>query len=450
MNKNSNSNNDLDENDWTLIRESQNNIILFGSVGSGKTTLCNKLTSKDFITANSGFSCTRELQYATSLMYDNVIIDFPGLNASIDIVKHLKIQRETLRQIPFRMICFVIEWTARYDNLVKSISQMMHIFKNHKENVVVIITKTENAKITETSDVEHVLKNKYKINNIIFTGNKDRPEDILNKIEKYKEKMQNQAEAIVCTKDFYQTVETEFDPKVIDIREKYVKEFLNVLSNCNKEFDNSQDSELKRSIYFFLYKDYKDRLIKNYGEEVRPLFEDQEEYIAELIMFTNSIYDDINKFRMKAQKSLEIQSVNYQGELNRYKKCEKCGLIWFRVFGCNSIKCGKRSISKDRLFGVFSSFKIAIDNFCQLLITPFSTKTEENQQFNDQEIYGLTKEEEELNKSLKTKIKYEGCGNKMDWFKMEDVTPWVLEQLKIIENTDMYNQVHEVGEKFSK
>ncbi len=44
-----------------LIKLSERNVILFGSVGVGKTTLLNKISGKDFPTENSGFSCTLPL-----------------------------------------------------------------------------------------------------------------------------------------------------------------------------------------------------------------------------------------------------------------------------------------------------------------------------------------------------------------------------------------------------
>ena len=46
------------------IKNSSNNIILFGSVGAGKTTLINKLCNVDLLTKEDGFSCTRDVQYS--------------------------------------------------------------------------------------------------------------------------------------------------------------------------------------------------------------------------------------------------------------------------------------------------------------------------------------------------------------------------------------------------
>lgn len=46
---------------------------------------------------------------------------------------------------------------------------------------------------------------------------------------------------------------------------------------------------------------------------------------------------------------MKTESVNFNGENdNRYKRCPNCGRIWFKIKGCNSMKCGNRT--KKRYF----------------------------------------------------------------------------------------------------
>lgn len=103
-------------NNWWRIKHSNSNIILFGEVGCGKTTIINKLCDVDLLTKEGGFSCTRDAQFA-STSDGSLIIDFPGLNAAEEVVRHLKIQKSTLSVIPVRIIAFC------FINIIKTFFQ---------------------------------------------------------------------------------------------------------------------------------------------------------------------------------------------------------------------------------------------------------------------------------------------------------------------------------------
>ena len=97
------------------IKKSSNNIILFGSVGSGKTTIINKLCKCNFKTNNDSFICTKDVEYSKT-HDESLIIDFPGLNSSDDRVMILRKQISNLSLIPAKMICLVIKFRTRYDD----------------------------------------------------------------------------------------------------------------------------------------------------------------------------------------------------------------------------------------------------------------------------------------------------------------------------------------------
>jgi len=174
------------------VKNSSNNIILFGSVGNGKTTLINKLCNCNLITKNDEFSCTRDVQYCRT-PDGSLIIDFPGLNAPEDIVKHLKIQKSTLSVIPARMICLVTKLTPRYDDIIKALLQMVRIFVENRNNLAIIITFCEDITITQEAEISKVIKQKIKIKTekIIFTSNKMSSENLLGRINRIKSGMNN-------------------------------------------------------------------------------------------------------------------------------------------------------------------------------------------------------------------------------------------------------------------
>ena len=80
------------------IKKCQNNIVLFGSVGNGKTSLLNKMCGLNKEIRHDGYSCTRKVDYGFSLKYDMIIIDFPGLNSVQDIMGHLNCKKQLYQQ----------------------------------------------------------------------------------------------------------------------------------------------------------------------------------------------------------------------------------------------------------------------------------------------------------------------------------------------------------------
>ena len=68
-----------DMNNLELIQQSENNVIMFGLIGHGITTLLNKACGTNFETAESSFSYSRDLQFSFSIRGDMAIIDFPWI-----------------------------------------------------------------------------------------------------------------------------------------------------------------------------------------------------------------------------------------------------------------------------------------------------------------------------------------------------------------------------------
>ena len=189
-------------------KKSENNVVLFGSVGNGKTYLLNKLCGEDYETADEGYSCTRTVQYAFSLKYDMIVIDFPGLNAVQDIMTHLRTQKTALSSIPVRIICFVIKYCPRNDDFEVELGQMLQIFDKYLKNIVIIISKSEeiikNTKRKE--EIKFLFSNKFNIDNVLFTTKKSNGYDLCESLNKFKVKMENIKQILVKTRDLTKTV----------------------------------------------------------------------------------------------------------------------------------------------------------------------------------------------------------------------------------------------------
>ena len=444
-----------------ILKKSINNIILFGTVGAGKTSLINKICNKDFKTLEFGDSCTRDIQYGFSLIYNMVIIDFPGLKSSENKINHLMVQKSAIQNIQVKMICFVIK-IDREGPMEKEINEMIDIFPEYKNNITIIITQTDtkpnfNEKIM--GKIEKKISKSFGIKNVIFTNNKTNAYVICEQLNKIQNNMENIKYVLIKTNSLVNLINTKnkvFQPEVEKRRNIYEKKFNDILLDHQNEIKKANDGDLKLAIYF-CFKSVKKSLLTEYGNTLEALINSEEttqdddeeenedmenddrelEEVSTAIMnFDSMIYNKFEEFRKNVEKDIEIKINNYNGEYNKFKKCPHCGEIWFKIIGCDNMVCGNRTKIFDKFCGRFKKYEVTYD----IVKRKFEIKSSDIEDSNrgaDNSFTGLTKEEKDQNaKRLlegKAEIKPKGCGNQLNWKEMEDCTEKVLAQLK--ENT---------------
>ena len=446
-------------NELEEIKKNENNIILFGSVGNGKTFLLNKACGENFLVNDRGYSCTKQVQHAFSIKYNMSFIDFPGLNATQDIVGHLKTQKIALSAIYVRMICFIIKYSPRNDDFERELGQMLFIFDKYLQNILIIITKSENIDMKRKEEIKFLFQNKFKINNVLFTSINTSPEELCESLYNIKETMQNIKEIIIKTRDLAKNLPSLYDPHMAKEREEYEDKFLEAIDIFTKEFNKTKSHDLKRALYFAL-KDYKRSLLEEYANELRlkqinNLEMDIDILVAEVLMFDNKIFNEFDDFRKKVENEIEVKLNNYNGEYNKFKKCPHCGQIWFKIKGCNSVICGRRSTIEDKIIGRYKNYEVIYEDK-QIIINweDLGEKLDKKKNYSDHEFNGLTKEEENENiiregKGM-IKIKPVGCGRNLKWDEMEDCSEEVINKLKEIAVDDYFSGFLEISKKYGK
>ena len=151
------------------------------------------------------------------------------------------------------------------------------------------------------------------------------------------------------------------------------------------------------------------------------------------MQFDGAIRNKFEDFRKNIEKILEVKISNYNNEFNKFKKCNHCGQIWFKIIGCDNMTCGQRTTIQDKIQGKWKNYTVSYDMETRKF-TINSTIHEEKKAEGDKGIKGLTEEEKALNPKRKLEGKAEikpiGCGNQLNWKEMEDCTESVLEFLK--------------------
>ena len=290
------------------IKNSSNNIIFFGSVGSGKTTCINRICKCNLKTQMNGFSCTEKVQYYRG-PDASFYIDFPGLNSVENTVKYLKIQKNTLSSIPVRMICLVIKLETRYDIILMGLCKMIKIFSENRANIVIIITFCENITINQETEISTIIKIKMKIktSNIIFTSNKMSSETLLEKLNSIKSKMENIEKIKINDRYLLNTVGNDGDIFLIEDRDNFLEEFRKSLEKFKKELNKTSDNSLKISLYYSFF-NFKEKLIERFFELIINRVTDIDTAIVEIITFNNEIFNDFYSFFLQVQSSIKAET----------------------------------------------------------------------------------------------------------------------------------------------
>ena len=395
---------------------------------------------------------------------NNIIIDFPGLNTANDFAKYLKTQQTVLGCIPVRLICFVIKYGTRYDDLIRNFNQMLSIFKNYRKNITIIITNTEEMTKKSQSDIENIFK-KLKVKNLIFTKLNTSPIDINNKITEQVEKTTNIQDRINVTEELYQQLRDENTGNInfdaIDKRAEYLEKFKNAKKLFIEELEKAKDKELKRALYFS-FKDYQDNLVEQLKKELQKILDDEveeengnnnnnnstdhsDEIYLQSILFKNESLEELKDFKEKVEKDgIMTELFVSNGQYNTFRKCHHCGLIWFLYTGSPNTKCGKRTTKKDLYNGIFKHYKVTFDGE-KIVIT----KNQEEKKYDSIALQenvidcGLSPKEVEENKTRtqnhKAPIKPIGCGANLVWNECPDATAEAEAILNEISMSDYYN-----------
>lgn len=434
---------------YNEIKNSKNNIVLLGEVGSGKTTLMNKLTGGDFKTGNNCTSVTSEVQIASSRDYRNIIFDFPGFKVRKDIVPIFEVQYRTLKNITIKAICFVVERRDRYESIVDDLISLKEIFEDYEDNIIIIITKTENYDDNIKNEVRDYIANETKFNKIIFTNENTSGRDLLNTINNLKEGMNNLEGINPKSNEFIKHFKLNTENNMKRARREYTQEFNDALEIFQNEFNKpTTDKSLKRALYFS-FRDFKNNLIEKYYEVAKREQVISNSVIEHVLAFSNHIYHKFEEFRTTTEREIEVNLSNYSGHLNQFKKCPHCGTIWFKVAGCEGkTKCGNRDKIRDIFCGIFKDYVVKYENK-NLEIQKLDFNQQEK--LIGSEFIGLTNEEIQQNQTLenegKTLINPVGCGNWITWREMEDVTEIINEKLQSISNRDYDIKFKEIKKK---
>lgn len=358
------------------------------------------------------------------------------------------------------MICFIIELFDRIGPIKKEIDEMINIFKNYKNNITIIITKTDrrsNFNEKEAKLIKKDIEKFFKIKNVIFTHEKSNGYAICDELNDFQLKMKNIQSVSIKIDSIVKNTSFISIPEIEQKMELYQNKFNTILDDHNNELKRHKENDLRLAIYFSL-KSWKRKCLDEYGKAIENInfqetIEDEDEIEEDddekeleqlsiaIMQFDGALQNKFEDFRKNVENDLEVKIASYNGDYNKFKKCPHCGEIWFKIIGCDNMVCGQRTTLQDKIKGRWKNYEVSYD-YNTRRFTIKSTEHENNYSGEDKVQKGLTEEEKKLNPKRvlegKSEIKPAGCGNQLNWNEMEDYTEYSLKELKLNSLGDEY------------
>ena len=93
------------------------------------------------MTGINSTSIIKHVGICSSLDYQNIIFDFHGFKVLDDMVPTFKVHYQSLRNIPKRTLCFIIERRDRLELIVDSLIGLKDIFDDYSKILLFLLLK---------------------------------------------------------------------------------------------------------------------------------------------------------------------------------------------------------------------------------------------------------------------------------------------------------------------
>ncbi|CAD8118835.1 unnamed protein product [Paramecium sonneborni] len=334
-------------------------IVLIGKIGSGKTTLYNKITGSNEKVQQGGRSVTLAAFQKNSIYGRGfTVLDTPGIGAQDDKMKCYGGILAALSEGPLNRI-MIVENHARVDYIVKEIKERTKVFARYKPMITAVITCFDFSENPQ-NDKEFIINNLAKLNirSVMFVGIKDSGISICQQIDQILLKSVQQQVELLDSEylthfdlNDYEDKDGQFQYQLECDSEDSLREFrkvFNIIQQTITEFPNTEpdlSNKLQALIQFTKSQTEAivNKFLKKNDHIYQKLLAKENEFAMYLVhnQLKKELANDIEKIVKLTQKKLQS---NAQHCFNYIKKCNFCNAIWLKVDGCEGLTyCGSVS-----------------------------------------------------------------------------------------------------------
>ena len=393
-------------------------IVLVGDVGTGKSTIVEKLTGVKGRSSVAKLSVTKSSTVLWVPDGSLIVSDTPGSNPLKDKLDHNIWIAGALNFRPVSRIFIVVKAEPRMANVFENVSKYADRFLELPMDVVgVLVTHMDMVDWT-AEEFTPLINDELGINTVVFSWVSTKHETLLQSILE------------TCTKEFNLTVNDENFLKLFKIHNSHrmilqstsdeVKNF----KEKKKAFDDARNAFNGKDLVDLVF-EFQAYMTDEIAQAQKRISEENEftfcgdgaaneaGHVANMV---NQLRTILFHIRTECR---EYQSAHGVSEL---RKCPYCGIIWTKVEGCDGdTTCGNRPSTvydfRDSAYAILGTFSFSWLGKGELKITKSIDKTAKQEQNSKPAV---------------------GCGKTINWKKMAPVTvPYELSEAVKVGTSDI-------------
>ena len=385
---------------WNFLKPPY--IVLLGDVGTGKSTILEKLTGVEGRSSDANESFTKTSTVLWVPDGSLIVSDTPGSNALKDKLEHNTKIAGALNFRPVSRIFIVVKAETRIANVLENVSKYADRFLELPMEVVGVLVTHMDMVDWKEDELTPLIEDELGIDTVVFSWISTKRETLLQRILE------------TCKKEFNLTVNNENFLKLFKIHNSHKL----ILQSTSREVQNF--SETKKAFdearKAFSGKDLVDLVFEFQAYMADEIVEAQKR-ISEKNKFTFSgdgagneaghVANMVNQLRMVLY-DIRTACVAYQSEhgVSELRKCPYCSTIWTKVEGCEGdTTCGSRPSTvndfRDSAYSVLGTFSFRWLGNGNMEITKSGGKTVKSERNSSSAI---------------------GCGKTINWKEMATVS----------------------------
>ena len=377
-------------------------VVLLGDVGTGKSTLVQKLTKREGRNSNVNASFTKASEVFWVPDGSLIVADTPGSNPLKEKLEHNVQIAAAINFRPFSRILIVVKAETRIDNVVDNVRKYADRFLELPMDMVGVLVTHMDVVDWGEEDLTPRIEDELGIDTVVFSWITTDHQTLKQSILK------------TCTETYNLTVNDENffklfkiyrnDRKILKSTSDEVMKFL----DKKNAFDEARKAFSGKDLIDLVF-EFQACMTDEIVEAQKRMSKDNDFtfYGDGAANEAGHVANMVNQLRMILY-DIRTEFLGYQSEhgVSELRKCPHCGLIWTKVEGCEgATTCGNRPSTvndlRDPSYAELGTFSFQWPGDGQLYITKVSNKT--------------------VNSERSSKPQF-GCGKSIEWKQMATVT----------------------------